>query len=333
MERADRIRRRLKLRQLDILHAVVECGSMAKAAEQLAISQPVVSKAIAELEDTLGVRLVDRSPRGVEPTLYGHALLKRSIAIFNDLRTSVEELEFLADPTLGELRIGSSESVAAGMLCTIIDRLSRRHPRLTFEVTLGGGLADLQDRELRAHNLDLIIGRLPRAIPEDMDAEILYREKVFVVAGMRSPLARRRKIELAELINEPWCLPALETFPWSLIADSFRATGLEPPRSIVTARSILLQNGLLATGRFITILPGAMLHFSTKSLLLKILPVSVPIQPWRVGIITLKKRTLSPVAQLFIDCARRVAEPLARTDEPNFQPNASGGLGRVKMGL
>jgi DNA-binding transcriptional LysR family regulator len=318
MDRAEHIRRRLKLRQLDILHAVVECGSMAKAAEHLAVSQPVVSKAIAELENTLGVRLVDRSPQGIEPTVYGRALLKRSIAIFNDLRTGVEELEFLADPSLGKLRIGSSESVAAGMLCTIIDWLSRRHPRLTFEVTLGGGLADLQDRELRAHNLDLIIGRLPRAIPEDLDAEILYRERVFVAAGMRSPLARRRRIELADLLNEPWCLPDLAAFPWSLIADGFRTIGLEPPRSIVTARSILLQNGLLATGRFITILPGAMLHFSTKSLLLKVLPVSVPIQPWHVGIITLKNRTLSPVAQLFTDCARQVAEPLAKMDGPDF---------------
>jgi len=313
VRRSEHISRRLKLRHLNVLLAVVQSGSMAKAAEQLAISQPVVSKAIAELENTLGVRLLDRSPRGVEPTLYGRALVRRGVAILNDLRTSVDELEFLSDPTAGELRIGSSESIAAGMLCPIIDRLTRRHPRLTFEVTLGGGLSDLQDRELRAHNIDLIIGRMPRTIAEDMDAEVLYREEVFVVAGPANRWARRRKIALAELIDETWCLPPLESFPWSLIGDAFRAEGLDPPRSVVIARSILLQNGLLATGRFLTILPGAMLRFSTKSMALKILPVRVPIQPWPVGIVTLKNRTLSPVAQLFVECARDVARPLAKS--------------------
>src|SRR5712675_2123067 len=123
MDRIEQISRRLKLRQLRLLAAVFQCGSMAKAAERLAITQPVVSKAIADLENTLGVRLLDRGPRGVEPTLYGSALIKRSAAVLNDLRASVEELDFLSDPTAGELRIGSSESVAAGMLCPIIDRL------------------------------------------------------------------------------------------------------------------------------------------------------------------------------------------------------------------
>jgi DNA-binding transcriptional LysR family regulator len=87
MHQAEQISRRLKLRQLEVLIAVGQLGNMAKAAEQLAISQPVVSKTIADLENTLGVRLFDRNQRGVEPTLYGRALVKRSVAVFNDLRT------------------------------------------------------------------------------------------------------------------------------------------------------------------------------------------------------------------------------------------------------
>src|SRR5262249_51340723 len=121
MDQAEHIRRRLKLRQLDVLIAVAQSGNMAKAARQLAISQPVVSKTIADLENILGIRLFDRTRRGVEPTLYGRALLKRSVALVNDLRTGVTELEFLSDPTAGELRIGSSEALAAGMLGAVID--------------------------------------------------------------------------------------------------------------------------------------------------------------------------------------------------------------------
>src|SRR6516225_2095245 len=92
----DRTKRRLKLRDLDVLLAVVETGSMGKAAKRLNISQPAVSKAVVELEDALGVRLVDRSRRGVVPTLYGLALAKHSVAIFNDLRQGVQDINFLS---------------------------------------------------------------------------------------------------------------------------------------------------------------------------------------------------------------------------------------------
>src|ERR1700726_3356549 len=95
----ERIGRRLKLRDFRILMTVIECGTMGKAAERLAISQPVVSKAIADMEHALGVRLLDRSQRGVEPTPYGRALIKRGIAIFDEMRQGIEEIEFLSDPT------------------------------------------------------------------------------------------------------------------------------------------------------------------------------------------------------------------------------------------
>ena len=100
---------RLKLQHLRVLMAVAEWGSMAKAAKHLAISQPVVSKVVSDIEDILGVPLFDRSPQGVEPTAYGRALLRRSVAVFDDLRTGLEEIKFMADPSAGELRIGSTE--------------------------------------------------------------------------------------------------------------------------------------------------------------------------------------------------------------------------------
>src|SRR5262249_36503169 len=120
----ERIKRRLKLRDLDILMAVVETGSMGKAAGRLTISQPAVSKAIVELEDGLGVKLVDRSRRGVLPTPYGLALAKRSIAMFNDLRQGVQDIDFLADPTKGEIRIGGTDPIIVAIFSPVIDRFS-----------------------------------------------------------------------------------------------------------------------------------------------------------------------------------------------------------------
>ena len=88
--------RRLKLRELRVLLAAVQAGSMAKAAKQLAISQPAVSRAIDDLEKTLGVPLFDRTARGIEPTQYGRALLRRGVAVFDELKQRVQEIAHLA---------------------------------------------------------------------------------------------------------------------------------------------------------------------------------------------------------------------------------------------
>src|SRR5258705_13421785 len=132
MQWEDRIGRRLKLRDLHVLFAVVQWGSMAKAARHLSVSQPVVSAAIAGLEQALGVRLLDRTRRGVEPTMYGRALLDHGLAAFDALRQGVREIEVLADPTIGELRICCSEWIPAGLLPVTLRRLLAQHPRILF---------------------------------------------------------------------------------------------------------------------------------------------------------------------------------------------------------
>ena len=158
MQWIDRVGRRLKLRDLHILLAVVQSRSMAKAASELAISQPAVSKAIADMEHALGLRLLDRTRQGIEPTMYGRALIRRGLAVFDELRQGVKELEFLADPTAGELRIGSQESIAAGLLPAIIDRFSRQYPRVALHVAQAV-FGTMLYRELRERTVDVVLGR------------------------------------------------------------------------------------------------------------------------------------------------------------------------------
>ena len=312
MQWADRIGRRLKLRDLHVLFAVMQWGSMAKAAHHLAVSQPVVSATIAGLEQTLGVRLLDRGRRGVEPTIYGRALLNHGLAAFDALRQGVKEIEFLADPTVGELRIGCPEWIAAGLLPTVIDRLLQDHPRVVFHVdqTI---TATPEFRELRERRLDLVLGRIAAPfIEEDLDAEILYQEQLRVIAGARSPWARRRKIELSELLGEPWLLTPPNELPGSLVAEAFRASGLKLPQPKIVSFSLHLRSRLLATGRYLAVVPGSLLHFTDSPSPLKVLPVKLPVGPRPVAIVRLKNRTLSPVAKLFIDCVREVSKPLAK---------------------
>jgi DNA-binding transcriptional LysR family regulator len=312
MNRAEQISRRLKLRHLNVLAAVAQWGSMAKAAEHLSISQPVISKAIAELESMLGVRLLDRSPQGVEPTLYGRALLKRSVAIFSDLRTSISEIEFLADPTAGELRIGAIEAIGAGLLPALIDRLARQYPRLTFEVVQADS-ATLKERELRGRRIELAIMRTATTDrDEDLAETILYSDRLRVVAGIGSPWANRRKIALADLVNERWCLPPPDHPVAALVTDAFRRCGLAPPRTSTTVGSPQFVSNLVARGQFLGVHGDVFLHFNPASINLKVLPVDLQIPLSPVSIITLKNRTLSPVAQLFIDRAREAAKSMAK---------------------
>lgn len=305
----DRVKRRLKLRDLDILAALVGTGSMGKAASRLNVSQPAVSKAIAELERALGVRLVDRSRRGITPTPYGLALAKRSAAIFNDLRLGMHELDFLADPTRGEIRIGATEPIAAAILTPVIDRLSRKHHQLVFHAVTGDTAAlyrDVADR-----NIELAISRMIGPLPDELSAEILFHDSFVILTAATNPLTRRRKLTLADLENEPWTLFPDDSVFGSLIADTFRANGLKPPRPTVPSLSVFFQNELLATGRFLTVLPGFMLKIPGRFPALKALPIALPNKPMPIGIITPKDRTLTPIAQLFLDNVRAVAKPLA----------------------
>ena len=130
-----RLGRQLKLRDLHVLFAVVEFGSMAKAAAHFSVTQPAISQAVADLERTIGVRLVDRGPYGVVPTVYGVKLLARGNEAFDALKLGMRDIEFLLDPGSGEVTVGADMSyIAGGFMSALIEQVARRHPNLTIDV-------------------------------------------------------------------------------------------------------------------------------------------------------------------------------------------------------
>jgi DNA-binding transcriptional LysR family regulator len=307
-----RIARRLKLRDLHVFDTVVRFGSMGKAAAQLAVSQPAISKSVTDLERLLGVRLLERSRQGVEPTNYGTALLKWSAVIFDNLRQGVDEIAFLADPTAGEVRVSSTEVMTAGLLPAVIDRLSRQYSRMTFTVIQAPTIL-AQYHDLRERNVDLILGRVVLPITdEDFDLEILFEDRLSIVAGLESKWQRRRKINPRELLDEPWALPPYDTYIGSIVKDAFREKNLDPPRMTVASASIQPYTALLATGRFLAIRPNSSLRLAGKRLSEKALSVDLSLKPVHVGIVTLSDRATSPAVKLFIECARAVAKVLSK---------------------
>jgi len=305
----DRIGRRLRLRDLHVLSTVVQHGSMAKAAQTLRVTQPAVSKVIADLEHMLGVRLLDRSPQGVEPTIYGHALLDGGRNAFDELNQAVKNIEFLANPTVGEVRIGATVALGSGFVVAVLDRLSRRYPGVVCHLVAaesGTGYQALEDRKV-----DLVVSRFFRSDAEErFHVEPLYEEFQVVATGLTNPWTRKQKIKLADLMNEPWTLPPPDTLSGSVVVEAFRASGLELPKAAVITSTIPVRNALLATGRFITIVPDFVLTVPTKNPAIQALPIDLPTTRRQIGIMTLQNRTLSRVTQLFIDCAREVARSM-----------------------
>jgi len=311
MQLSDRIGRRMKLQDLHILMTVVQSGSMRKAAQSLNITQPAISRSIAELEHAVGVRLLERHRQGVEPTQYGRALLDCGAAVFDDLRQGVKNIEFLADPTAGEVRIGAASSLAASFVSSVIERLSRRHPRIVSHLVIKQ--VEALHRDLHERNVELLIARSFGPLAgERLGFEFLFDDSYVVVAGAQNPWVRRRRIALAELVGEAWTLPPPEAVPGLVIRDAFRASGLDYPRATVITDSPQVRINLLVTGPFLTVFPASTLKFSIRRPELKVLPIELSTTRVPSGVVTLKNRTLSPVAQLFVEHAREVAKPLVR---------------------
>lgn len=312
MQVSDRIGNRMKLHDLHVLMGVAQAGSMRKAAALLNTTQPAISRSIADLEHSTGVRLLDRTPQGVVPTAYGRALLDGGAAVFDDLRQAMKNIQFLADPTAGEVRIGTNPLLASTFGCAIVDRVSRRYPRIAYQFETTQTLEVLQ-RDLIDRNVDFLIARrFGPLMDERLDFEFFFNDSFVVATDPKNPWARRRKIALAELANEPWVLPPRDSLIGSVTNDAFRACGLDYPRATAVTAAPEVRLGLLATGRFLTVNTTATLHFSNWRLRIKVLPVEFPMTPVPVGIVTLKGRTLSPVAKLFLEHAREVAKPLAK---------------------
>src|SRR5215470_627795 len=203
--------------------AVAESGSMAKASERLAITHPVVSKTISDLEQSLGVRLFDRTAQGVELTTYGQALLKCGLTVFDELRQGIKQIESLADPNSGELRIGCPEIMIAGVLPALAEQFLRQYSKVRLHV-VHADTALRQFDELRKRNVELLIGRLPRPfVEEDLIADELFDEPFLAFSGIDNRWARRRQINVADLIDEPWVLPPYDSTPGMLIAQFFRS--------------------------------------------------------------------------------------------------------------
>ena len=290
-----RIGRRVRLRDLHVLFAVVESGSMAKAAASAR------GHSVRHFANDRGLGACARCPPfGPQPArgpsfVYGNALLRHGKAAFDDLRQGIQEIEFLADPGAGEIRIGAPESVSSAILPAIIRPFTKEHPRALLDVdptTVTTALPKLRSQPRPCHGTRRYHAE-DIHLASDLKVEVLFNDELVVVADAHSQWARRRKIDLVELADARWIL-ASSGFSNVLLAEAFRARGLDLPKISLKTFSIHIRTNLIAGTSFVTTLPKSVLNYYADRLPLKALPVALPARPWPLLVVTLKDRSVSP---------------------------------------
>jgi len=315
--RLDRISRRIRLRDLHVFAAVAKAGSMSRAASQLGVTQPTVSQHIADLETAISQPLLNRGQTGVAPTAYGEALLRHTAEAFDALSQGLREIDFLADGTSGEVRVGASESyIAGGFLAAGIDRVRQHHPRLVIRVA-EANTAALDFNGLRDRSLDIILGRMPAAAScEDIETEVLYHEAIVPVVGVQSCWARAADLTLRDLAAAPWLLAPPGTAVCTMVEDAFRAEGLAPPAAPMTTYSMQLRMQLLTRGDYVSSLPASLLSTNGQRWGLRALPIPLG-RPLPVAVATLRRRNIGSAPRLFLDHLRAAtAEARATAADP-----------------
>ncbi len=310
MEWDDRIGRRLRLKDLHTLQTVAEVGSMAKASEHLALSQPAISKAVSEMERVLSVPLLDRSARGVELTEFGRLLVERARVIFDEIRQGVSDIEHLSDPTRGTVRIGATEPVT-GIVSQIISRLARKYPRISHDVMISD--LDTLLGALRERTRDVVVTRwTPPPEADDLAVQELFKSPLAVMAARDHPLLQRKKLRVGDLMEEKWTLAPSGSFLGRVVVDLFHRRKLPLPPTIVTSMSVNMRLSLVASGGFLTVLPRLMLRYPSHKAWLRALDVDLSDSSQPIVYITLKRRRSGGALRLFeqatIDICKTMAE-------------------------
>lgn len=307
MDRLSRVGSRIKLRDLRVLIAIADSGSMAKAAAKLGISHPAISKTISDIEGTLGVRLLDRGTQGTELTAHGEVLRRCGINIFDEMQQGLRSLDYLSDPNSGEVRLGCTDIIMNSLVPPIVRSFAREYPGVQLDVKLANP-GEHQVQQLRERQIDLLITRAT-APQDDFNSDVLFEEPFVFVVGNKSFRGRRRTT-LNDIINCNWVLPPYDSAPGALVAAVFEANRLSPPRPAVKTIAIQLTVSLIASGEFVGILPRSVAELSAHQAALRILPTKSSGPRISAEIVFLKNRTLSPAVNAFIDCARRVTKSL-----------------------
>lgn len=310
------VRTSFKPRHLQLLVALDEIRHLGKVAASINVTQPAVSKALAELERGLGLKLFERTARGVYPTAYGECMIRHARAMLSELAQARDELRGLVTGSSGSIRVGVLATAALELLPRSLAQFKTQRPTMT--VLVREGTVEVLLPELVLGNLDLIVGRLPSGrIMHGLGEKTLMEEGVSLVAGRHHPLARRRRLRWSDLALYPWVLPPVNTLLREPLERAFEDHGLPMPADRIETLSVHVIRAYLHHTNAIAALATDVSRYYEALGLLAILPMDLPKLVRPVGVIWNRHRPITPGIQVLIQCledvARRVRPSTAAT--------------------
>ena len=316
---------RLKTRQLLLLLHLAEHGSVLRAAEAASMTQPAASKLLAEMESLLGVKLFERHARGVVPTWYGQALIRRARAAMTELSRAHDEIAALRSGQMGQVSIGTVVNPGTNLVPQAIAAVKREFPDLLVRVEMDYSRPLVA--KLVAGQLDMVIGRIlgPDGLA-DLEFEPLADEPHSLIARTGHPLTRRRRLEHADLLEFGWILPPSASLLRSRMDAMFLEHGLPWPQNIVETSALPVITNLLRNSDLLTALPVDSVAPYTQANMLTVLPIELGVSIESFGIIRRRDHLLSPGGQRVLD----VLHTTARRLYADMPPLEGVRRGRVK---
>jgi len=300
----------LKTRHLQVFLAVAKAGSMQRAARDVHLTQPAISKLIGELEETLGAPLFERSKRGVVPTECGQALIGRAQLVLNDLESAKEEIAAIARGVIGRVRVGVLPVAEARLLSTTLLALRKTAPGLAVQIE--DGTRDVMLSALRRGEIDCVIGRLDAGAGErDLHIEKLIQLPIAIVVGPSHPLVRKRRPSWSDLLAYPWVLPQRGGPIRTAIDREFTDLGLALPQPAIESTSFRLIQAVVSETDMI----GVMSHEASlgyaRTGVLAVLPLKLAGQLPHIGVIT-RTPAASKALNTFLTTLRQECKTVLR---------------------
>jgi len=295
---------RVRLQDLQVFISAVELGGMKKAAIRLGISQPFVTQTIKRMEAIFGVPLVERTRSGIGPTIYGEALLKRGLVAFDEVHQTINDIQSLKDINRGDVRFSAPQGVGSVIFADIVEQFIDQNPEaalhLRVETSLEEGLVKLRNRYS-----DFTIGALPRPLSpaletDDLKIDRVVEDEIVLVVGKDNPLLKKKDIRPVNLIGQRWILPPKEEWYRSVLVRWFKSAGLAVPSPSVVTSSAPVVAKLTGAGKYVTLRSRLFARYHG----LGELRCNLPTTRFSWSIITIKGRTLSPIAERFIEFSR-----------------------------
>lgn len=299
------IRTSLKPRHWQLLVALDDIRHLGKVAASINVSQPAISKTLGELERGLGLRLFERTARGVVPTAYGQCLIRHARTLLSELAQARDELQGLASGGAGNIRVGVLATAALELLPRALAAFKAKQPGVF--VLVREGIMETLLPELWLGNLDLIVGRLPQGGAQGLGEKTLMEEGVSVVTGRHHPLVKRKRLRWSDLKPYPWVLPPVNTLLREPLERLFEDHALAMPANRIETLSVHVIRAYLDYTDAIAALAADVSRYYESLGLLAILPLELPKLVRPVGMIWNRQRPVSPSTQSLMQCLEDVA--------------------------